>query len=79
MIRAAATLALVGGAQVLSGGDHPSWRWVCTAPSESSTPTAGGSFGREDVTEEQPRALVEAVAVAAGCATEDSRDVLERT
>lgn len=55
-----------------TGEDHSTWRWACTAPSESSTPTAGGSFGREDATEEQRRALVKAVATAAGCSPEDN-------
>ncbi|MEU6136498.1 hypothetical protein [Nocardioides sp. NPDC047086] len=54
-----------------TGDDHSNWRWACTAPSDSSTPTAGGSFGREDATAEQRRALVDAVAVAAGCPAED--------
>jgi hypothetical protein len=55
-----------------TGDDHSNWRWACTAPSDSSTPTAGGSFGREDATAEQRRALVDAVAVAAGCPAEDA-------
>lgn len=54
-----------------TGDDHSNWRWACTAPSESSIPTAGGSFGREDATEKQRRALIEAVATAAGCSTKD--------
>lgn len=54
-----------------TGDDHSNWRWACTTPSESSTPTAGGSFGRKDVTEKQRRALVEAVAAAAGCPATD--------
>lgn len=54
-----------------SGDDRSNWRWACMGPSDSPTPTAGGSFGRADATEDERRALVGAVAAAAGCPAED--------
>lgn len=49
-------------------GHHKNWRWACsTVTPRAGTPVAGGSFGPPGVTERERRALVTAVATAAGC------------
>lgn len=56
------------GTTNLYSGNHENWRWACsTTTPRVGTPVAGGSFGPPGVTERERKALVAAVAKAAGC------------